>query len=117
MYCERRAAKTRGTTLSGRARQTLTERLRRCGVAARARLLVRTSQGKIIPADRSKPNEPMFVWQVVRAYPANQLGFWGKTGIYFSRWWEYLSDDPREANMEGGVFPAILEDRGEGTSG
>ena len=50
----------------------------------------------------------MFVWQVVRAYPANQLGFWGKTGVYFSRWWEYLSDDPREANMEGGVFPAIV---------
>ena len=76
--------------------------------ASRARLVVRTSQGKIIPADRSKPNEPMFVWQVVRAYPANQLGFWGKAGTYFSRWWEYLSDDPREANMEGGVFPAIV---------
>ena len=76
--------------------------------ASRARLVVRTSQDKIVPADRSKPNEPMFVWQVVRAYPANQLGFWGKTGTYFSRWWEYLSDDPREANMEGGVFPAIV---------
>ncbi|MGO9108603.1 MAG: hypothetical protein ACLP9L_05155 [Thermoguttaceae bacterium] len=76
--------------------------------ASRARLVVRTSQGKIIPADRSKPNEPMFVWQVVRAYPANQLGSWAKSGTYFSRWWEYLSDDPREANMEGGVFPAIV---------
>ncbi len=76
--------------------------------ASRARLVVRSSQGKIIPADRSKPNEPMFLWQVVRAYPANQLGFWGKTGTYCSRWWEYLSADPREANMEGGVFPAIV---------
>jgi phosphate transport system permease protein len=76
--------------------------------ATRARLVVRTSQGKLIPADRSKPGEPMFVWQVVRAYPANQLGFWGKTGVYFSRWWEYLTDDPREANMEGGVYPAIV---------
>jgi len=45
--------------------------------------------------------------EIVRAYPANQLGFFGKLGVYASRWWEYLSDEPREANSEGGVFPAI----------
>jgi phosphate transport system permease protein len=45
---------------------------------------------------------------IVRAYPANQLTFLQKAGIYFSRWGEFLSDDPREANMEGGVFPAIF---------
>ncbi len=45
---------------------------------------------------------------VVRAYPANQLGFADKLGVYLSRWWEFLSDDPREANSEGGVFPAIF---------
>jgi len=28
--------------------------------------------------------------------------------IYLSRWWEFLSDEPREANSEGGVFPAIF---------
>ncbi|MFG0287905.1 MAG: phosphate ABC transporter permease PstA [Rhodopirellula sp. JB044] len=44
---------------------------------------------------------------IVRTYPANQLGFSERLGIYFSRWWEFLSDDPREANSEGGVFPAI----------
>jgi phosphate transport system permease protein len=45
---------------------------------------------------------------IVRAYPANQLGIFGKTGVYLSRWWEYLTDEPREANSEGGVFPAIF---------
>ena len=45
---------------------------------------------------------------VVRAFPANQLGFMGKLEVYFSRWWEYLSDAPREANTDGGVFPAIF---------
>ncbi len=50
----------------------------------------------------------MQVWQVVRTYPANQLGFFDKLGVYFGRWWEYLSDDPREANAEGGVYPAII---------
>jgi phosphate transport system permease protein len=45
---------------------------------------------------------------VVRAYPANQLNWTGKVGVYLSRWWEFLSDDPREANSEGGVLPAIV---------
>ncbi|MDA0840425.1 MAG: phosphate ABC transporter permease PstA [Planctomycetota bacterium] len=45
---------------------------------------------------------------VVRAYPANQLGFLAKCGIYASRWWEFITDEPREANSEGGVFPAIF---------
>lgn len=45
--------------------------------------------------------------EVVRAFPANQLGFWGRLGVYFDRWGEFLTADPREANMEGGVLPAI----------
>ena len=45
---------------------------------------------------------------VVRAYPANQLTLTGKIGVYVSRWWEFLTADPREANSEGGVWPAIV---------
>ncbi|HPF36348.1 MAG TPA: phosphate ABC transporter permease PstA [Candidatus Krumholzibacteria bacterium] len=45
---------------------------------------------------------------VVRIYPANQLDGWSKLGVYLSRWGEFLSADPREANSEGGVFPAIF---------
>ncbi len=45
---------------------------------------------------------------IVRAYPANNLSLMDKTQIYASRWWEFLADDPREANSEGGVFPAIF---------
>ncbi|HAI13603.1 MAG TPA: phosphate ABC transporter permease PtsA [Phycisphaerales bacterium] len=45
---------------------------------------------------------------VVRAYQPNQIGFGSKLGIYVSRWWEFLTDEPREANSEGGVFPAIF---------
>ena len=44
---------------------------------------------------------------IVRAYPANQAGLWDKWGIYLSRWGEFISGRPREANTEGGVFPAI----------
>lgn len=45
---------------------------------------------------------------VVRAYPANRVSFGDKVSIYISRWVEFLLDDPREANAEGGVFPAII---------
>jgi phosphate transport system permease protein len=45
---------------------------------------------------------------IVRAYPANQLGLLDKLGIYVSRWGEFLTADPREANSEGGVWPAIV---------
>ena len=46
--------------------------------------------------------------QIVRGYPANRLGLLRKLGIYLSRWVEFLTADPREANSEGGVFPAIF---------
>ncbi|MFK7960916.1 MAG: ABC transporter permease subunit [Phycisphaerales bacterium] len=46
--------------------------------------------------------------QMVRAYPPNQLSLGQRFGVYFSRWGEFLTADPRSANSEGGVFPAII---------
>jgi phosphate transport system permease protein len=46
--------------------------------------------------------------QIVRFYPANQLDVLDKIGIYLSRWWEFVSSEPREANTEGGILPAIF---------
>ena len=45
---------------------------------------------------------------VVRAVPANRLGFGQRVGLYVSRLAEFLLDDPRESNTEGGIFPAIF---------
>ena len=45
---------------------------------------------------------------IVRAYPANQLNMGGRLGIYLGRWREFLVAEPREANSEGGVMPAIF---------
>jgi len=45
---------------------------------------------------------------IVRAYFPNQLSTIDKMKIYLSRWGEFLADEPREANSEGGVFPAIF---------
>ena len=46
--------------------------------------------------------------EVVRLYPANDLSGLQKIGIYLSRWKEFLTAEPREANTEGGVLPAIF---------
>lgn len=45
--------------------------------------------------------------EIVRLFPANRLTLAGKLEVYAARWREFLLDNPREANTEGGVFPAI----------
>lgn len=71
---------------------------------SRYRLLMKT------PGEGTLPAQTVFepLDHIVRAYPANHLGFTDKLGIYFGRWWEFVADEPREANSEGGVFPAIF---------
>lgn len=46
--------------------------------------------------------------QVVRAYRPNAMGVLAKLQMYAAKLWEFVSDEPREANTEGGVFPAIF---------
>lgn len=46
--------------------------------------------------------------KVVHAYQPNGMGTVTKVGFYFKKLWEFLSEDPREANTEGGIFPAIF---------
>ena len=41
-------------------------------------------------------------------YYPNRLGFLGRCSIFFEHMGEFLSAEPREANTEGGVFPAIF---------
>jgi len=45
---------------------------------------------------------------IYRAYPANALGWSGRASVYASRFWAFLTEEPREANTEGGIFPAIF---------
>lgn len=45
---------------------------------------------------------------IVRAYQPNAMGMFGKIGFYIEKLWEFVSADPREANTEGGIFPAIF---------
>ena len=45
---------------------------------------------------------------VVRAYRPNAMSPFEKVGFYVSKIWEFVSAEPREANTEGGIFPAIF---------
>ncbi|MBL0691063.1 MAG: phosphate ABC transporter permease PstA [SAR324 cluster bacterium] len=38
----------------------------------------------------------------------NQMGLVDKVGDYLRKLWRLLSEEPREANTEGGIFPAIF---------
>jgi phosphate transport system permease protein len=46
--------------------------------------------------------------KVVESIMPNAMTLTEKFGHYFHRIWVFLSDDPREANTEGGIFPAIF---------
>ncbi len=45
---------------------------------------------------------------VIRIVPVNTIGLPRKVSVYLARLWEFVWDDPRESNTEGGVFPAIF---------
>ena len=46
--------------------------------------------------------DALFAWQ------PNDMSLWDKTVHYVRAIWRFLSEDPREANTEGGIFPAIF---------
>lgn len=45
---------------------------------------------------------------IVRAYYPNAMSPAQKSGHYLGKLWEFLSEEPREANTEGGIYPAIF---------
>lgn len=65
----------------------------------RDQLVTTTADGKevIIPFEK-----------IVRVSRPNAMGVLAKSGQYLERFWEFLTDEPREANTEGGIFPAIF---------
>ncbi|AIR88787.1 phosphate ABC transporter permease PstA [Pseudomonas cremoricolorata] len=66
---------------------------------ARDSLVARDGNGRQVEINLSK---------VVHAIQPNGMSTLTKLGTYFAKVWEFVSDDPREANTEGGIFPAIF---------
>jgi phosphate transport system permease protein len=51
--------------------------------------------------------KPIPVSQVLRIDEPNALSFVGRVGLSIARFWRFVSDRPREANTDGGIWPAI----------
>jgi len=73
-----------------------------------AQLRQQNERYQIVLMTSSGEEHSLSLADLVRGYPANRLSWMDKINIYASRWKEFLLDDPREANSEGGVFPAIF---------
>ncbi len=46
--------------------------------------------------------------KIVKVWQPNKLSVIEKTGFYIHSLWSFITEDPREANTEGGIFPAIF---------
>ena len=71
--------------------------------------VLRKQQGAslvVMAADTKEKALPLA--QVVDVYFPNSMGVGAKTWHYVTRLWEFVADEPRESNTEGGVFPAIF---------
>ncbi len=67
--------------------------------ATRDKLIARTADGKevVVAFDH-----------IVRVTRPNDMGVFAKSVQYLDRFWEFMTAEPREANTEGGIFPAIF---------
>jgi len=65
----------------------------------RDQLLAKTADGKQVTLSFD---------HLVRVTRPNAMSVTAKLGQYVERLWEFLTDEPRESNTEGGIFPAIF---------
>ncbi len=62
-------------------------------------LVLRTANGK---------ETNVSVGNIIGMHYPNKLGLAGRFGRFLRNIWVFASEDPREANTEGGIFPAIF---------
>ena len=72
-----------------------------------AELRARQTATVVVVADGGKDKE-LPLLQVLGVEAPNTMSVAAKGLHYVGRMWEFVSDNPRESNTEGGVFPAIF---------
>lgn len=78
-------------------------------LAAEARQLRATDAGGVLSAkDGAGRAIEIPVSSVVRFWQPNVMSWWDKLTLALSRGWDFVSTDPREANTEGGLLPALF---------
>ncbi|MEP6959771.1 MAG: phosphate ABC transporter permease PstA, partial [Nitrospirota bacterium] len=72
------------------------------------RLRAQFDEYSVIMLDGNGREKQIPVGQIIRALRPNEMGLFHKSWIYLTNVWSVLSTEPREANTEGGIFPAIF---------
>ncbi|OGT20311.1 MAG: phosphate ABC transporter, permease protein PstA [Gammaproteobacteria bacterium RBG_16_57_12] len=62
----------------------------------------------VVMQDANGQEKEILLSQVVRVYQPNAMSVIDKCRHYLTKVWEFVTDEPREANTEGGIFPAIF---------
>ena len=65
-------------------------------------------QDQLVITDAAGQAIDLRLADVLRIWQPNAMSSFAKLLEYFGNLWLFLSEDPREANTEGGVFPAIF---------
>jgi len=88
----------------------------RAGLQARYETLAATARGLREKVERDKlvvtaaDGRPMELptGELLHIFEPNRAGLFARIGEMFRRGWNFLTEEPREANTQGGVFPAIF---------
>lgn len=72
----------------------------------------RSSEGeslyRVLAVDANGKEKSISFGQIMRVFRPNGLSVLEKTWVYVGNVWTVLTTEPREANTEGGIFPAIF---------
>lgn len=78
-------------------------------LAGQARTLRETQTAdKLVYRLASGEERTQNVGEILHFYRPNDLHWGGRLAVFGHAIWEFLSAEPREANTEGGIFPAIF---------
>lgn len=104
----RKAEDRRGDVAAARARVDALEAEYRV-LAEEARAARATDTGDVLVAvDGAGRVVEVPAAAIVRFWQPNLMGWFDKLGLALERLWEFVSGEPREANTEGGLLPALF---------
>jgi phosphate transport system permease protein len=63
---------------------------------------------RVLVSEANGKEKSISLGQVIRVLRPNELSILGKMWVYAGNVWAVLTTEPREANTEGGIFPAIF---------
>jgi len=92
-------ARRREEALQSRYETLATEARRIRAESMAEKLEMKTADGRVLEIPQGN---------LVHVFAANRVGFFGRLGECLGRMGSFVGDEPREANTEGGVFPAIF---------